>query len=491
VLLTKTYYNTATEYHTSMSTTKSTESTTKKSTNPALIIKGLAGKKTLKGRVSINGAKNAALKAMAAAVLFNKKVRLENVPHTADIDTLTTILEKLGAKVSWVGARSHDGEVKRNHIMEIDTSTINSTDIDPKLAAGMRASIVLTGPLLARFGKVTFPAPGGCVIGARPIDLFIEGYKKIGAKVTLKDGLYHISAPNGLSGMDNFFHIISVGGTETLMMAAVLAKGKTILSNCAKEPEIANVAEWLVSCGAKIKGAGTSTIEIVGNGRNLHPTDNFSNHDKLLDPIEHFVTIPDRIETGSFLLLGALCANDLSIDDCEPKHIESLLHLLDDSGVSVTIKKARKIDGKSSIIIKDVEDPQKIYKAFDIRTKEYPGFPTDLQAPVVAFLTQATGESHIMETIFEGRFKYVEDLCMLGANITVLNPHEIKVIGPTPLIQQTELYAHDIRAGFAIVMAALVAKGQFIVHNAHLIDRGYEDIEKRLCALGADVKRML
>ncbi len=359
------------------------------------------------------------------------------------------------------------------------------------LAAGMRASVVLTGPLLARFGKVTFPAPGGCVIGARPIDLFIEGYKKMGAMVTLKDGLYHISAPNGLSGMDNFFHIVSVGGTETLMMAAILAKGKTILSNCAKEPEIVNVAEWLVSCGAKIKGAGTSTIEIVGNGRNMHQTDNFNNNDKLLDPIGHFVTIPDRIETGSFLLLGALCASDLTIDDCEPKHIESLLHLLDDSGVPVVVKKSRKAGGKSSIIIKADDNSSHICKAFDIQTKEYPGFPTDLQAPAVTFLTQATGESHILETIFEGRFKYVEDLCALGADITVLNPHEIKIKGPTSLVGPTDLYAHDIRAGFAIVMAALVAKGQFMVHNAHLIDRGYEDIEKRLCALGADVKRVL
>ncbi len=476
--------------------------TTKNPTNPTFLIKGLAGRKTLKGVAHINGAKNAALKAMAAAVLFNKKVRLENVPHTADIDTMAAILEKLGAKISWIGEQNGEAEVVRDHIMEIDTTTMTGTtaaetgteknthtDIDPTLAAGMRASVVLTGPLLARFGKVSFPAPGGCVIGARPIDLFIEGYKKMGAKVTLEDGLYKISAPNGLSGMDDFFHTISVGGTETLMMAAVLAKGKTILSNCAKEPEIVNVAEWLISCGAKIKGAGTSTIEIIGNGRNI------GDDKKLLEPTKHFVTIPDRIEAGSFILLGALCAKDLVIENCEPKHLTAVLHLLNDSGVLIDTKpNAVQIKGNSRV--------NSSFKSFDIRTKEYPGFPTDLQAPAVTFLTQVTGESNILETIFEGRFKYVEDLETLGANITVLNPREVRVKGPTAFVQSVEkevgggdapadLYAHDIRAGFAIVMAALTAKGQFVIHNAHLIDRGYEKLEERLKALGANIERVL
>ena len=439
---------------------------------PSFLMKGLAGRKTLKGRVTINGAKNAALKAMAAAVLFDKKVRLENVPHTADIDTMSAILEKLGAKITPV----------RNHVMEIDTTGMtaaNSTDIDPVLAGGMRASVVLTGPLLARFGKVSFPAPGGCVIGARPIDLFLEGYKKMGAKVTLENGLYQITAPNGLSGMDNFFHIISVGGTETLMMAATLAKGKTILSNCAKEPEIINVAEWLISCGAKIKGAGTSTIEITGSGRNI------GDAGKLLhaDQAKPFVTIPDRIEAGSFLLLGALCAKDLVIEKCEPKHMTAVLHLLGDAGVIMEV-------AADTITLKGNAKPNSQSKSFNISTKEYPGFPTDLQAPAVVFLTQVTGESSILETIFEGRFKYVEDLVQLGANITVTDPREIKVKGPTAFAKPIgDLYAHDIRAGFAIVMAALVANGHFKIHNAHLIDRGYESLEERLTSLGADMRR--
>ncbi len=431
-------------------------------------MKGLAGKKTLKGHVTINGAKNAALKAMATAVLFDKKVRLENVPHTADIDTMSAILEKLGAKITPV----------RNHIMEIDTTSMtaaNSTDIDPKLAGGMRASVVLTGPLLARFGKVSFPAPGGCVIGARPINLFLEGYKKMGAKVTLENGLYQITAPNGLSGMDNFFHIISVGGTETLMMAATLAKGKTILSNCAKEPEIVNVAEWLTSCGAKIKGAGTSTIEITGSGGKLLHA----------DQAKPFVTIPDRIEAGSFLLLGALCAKDLVIEKCEPKHMMAVLHLLGDAGVVTEV-------GADTITLKGNTRANAAFKSFNISTKEYPGFPTDLQAPAVVFLTQVTGESSVLETIFEGRFKYVEDLIQLGANITVINPREVRTKGPTAFAKTIgDLYAHDIRAGFAIVMAALVANGHFKVHNAHLIDRGYENLEERLTALGVEIRRVL
>ena len=463
--------------------------------NPSFAITGLAGAKTLQGKVSINGAKNAALKAMAAAVLFDKKVRLENVPHTADIDTLTFIMEKLGAKITWVGEKNSKGKIIRDHVMEIDTTKIDSTDIDPKLAAGMRASVVLTGPLLARFGKVSFPAPGGCVIGARPIDLFIEGYKKMGATVTLKDGLYHISAPNGLSGMENFFHTISVGGTETLMMAATLAHGKTVLNNCALEPEIVNIAEWLISCGANISGVGTSRIEIIGTGR------------KLFTPIKTYVTIPDRIETGSFVLLGVLCAQNLLIDNCEPKHIESLLHLLNVSGVDIKVKDSPvgKI-GCGSIHIKDNVKPNSSFKSFNVSTKEYPGFPTDLQSPVVTYLTQVTGESSVLETIFEGRFKYVQDLKKIGADIRLVNPREIKIKGPTTFTavtqsknravdaigatKPTELLAHDIRAGFAIVLAALTAKGKFVVRNAHLIDRGYEKLEERLMALGADIKRI-
>ena len=313
------------------------------------------------------------------------------------------------------------------------------------------------------------------MIGARPIDLFIEGYKKMGASVILKDNIYHIEAPKGLNETDICFNKVSVGGTETLMMAAVLGNGKMILKNCAMEPEIGNVAKWLNACGANIKGIDTSTIEIEGTGGKLLSSKKIP-----------FVTIPDRIETGSFLILGALCAEELTINNCEPKHLESVVTLLKNVGVPVA-------SNNSTLFIKGNSKTNSFFKAFNMKTEEYPGFPTDLQAPMVIFLTQVKGENKVTETIFEGRFKYVEELMKMGADITVIDPHEILVKGPTPLMRlpdSEELRAHDIRAGFAIVLAALVGKGKFIINNIHLIDRGYESLEKRLQALGANIERV-
>jgi len=432
------------------------------------IIQGLAGSKTLKGTVKINGAKNAALKAMAAAVLFDGPVRLKNVPNTDDIHTQAEILRKLGAEVSW------DKEAgKKAHTMVIDTRTVRSTDIDQKLAGNMRASVVLTGPLLARFGKVQFPAPGGCVIGARPIDLFTDGYKKMGATVK-EEGVYDIDASDGLKATEIVFKKISVGATETLMMAAVLAEGKTVLKNCACEPEIVNVAEWLNACGAKIDGVGTATIEIEGSGG------------KLLKPVQDYIAIPDRIEAGSYLVLGALCAQELIIKNCRPDHLEALICVLRDSGVPIETT-------LSTIKIKGNSKPNPTFKAFDVTTKEYPGFATDLQPIIAAYLTQATGKSKVTENIYEGRFKYADDLNMLGANILTVGPREIVIAGPTPiksLPAGQEIKALDIRAGFAIVLAALCGEGEFTVKNIHLIDRGYERLEERLKELGADISRV-
>ncbi len=432
----------------------------------SFIIEGLAGKKKLHGMVSVNGAKNAALKAMAASVLFHGLVQLENVPNTDDIHTMAEILRKLGAKVNW---KSPD--VRHRGILEIDASKAYSTDINKELAQSMRASVVLTGPLLARFGKVSFPAPGGCVIGARPIDLFIEGYKKMGAIMIENNGIYEIKGT--LKGAEITFNKISVGATETLMMAAVLAKGKTILKNCAIEPEIANITEWLNSCGANIKGIGTPTVEIEG-------TDG-----KLLKPKAIYMAIPDRIEAGSFLILGALCAEELIIKNCQPKHLESLVTLLKNAGVPIT-------STNSTISIKGNSKVNSSFKAFNVKTQEYPGFPTDLQAPIAVFLTQAMGESIVEENIFEGRFKYVDDLKKIGAKIIEESPRKIIIKGPTLLtdVGHRELNAHDIRAGFAMVLAALVGKGQFKINNVHLIDRGYENLENKLRAIGANIKKI-
>ncbi|MBP6858417.1 MAG: UDP-N-acetylglucosamine 1-carboxyvinyltransferase [Candidatus Pacebacteria bacterium] len=442
-----------------------------KKSKPSFVIQGLGGKRTLKGTIRINGAKNAALKAMAAAVLFGGPVELQNIPDNADIGTMGEVLRRLGADVKVQS--SNDKDESHGLTLTIDSTTINSTDIDQELAGGMRASVVLTGPLLARYGKVSFPAPGGCVIGARPIDLFLSAYEQLGATVEETECLYNIQGKK-LSPKEITFKKISVGATETLMMAAVLLDGQTILNNCAKEPEIVNVAEWLNACGASIKGAGTSTIVIDGtNGR-------------LLSPKVPFVTIPDRIEAGSFILLAALTAEDVAIENCEPKHLGTLLDLLQGSGVNMEI-------GSTSIrVINDPKSPTP-FKSFNIETREYPGFPTDIQAPAVVFLTQAEGTSKVTETIFEGRFKYIEDLIVLGANITPVSPQEISVTGPCDLKQSTdsrELTTHDIRAGFAVVLAALIGEGKFVVNNVHLIDRGYEKLEERLRGLGADIVRV-
>jgi UDP-N-acetylglucosamine 1-carboxyvinyltransferase len=431
-------------------------------TKETFVIQGLAGEKKLKGTVKINGAKNAALKAMAAAVLFDGPVRLKNVPHNDDVETLATILRKLGAKVEW-----------QDHELIIDATPVSSTDIDPELAQKMRASVVLTGPLLGRFGSASFCTPGGCVLGTRPIDLFINGYTKMGATAEFIENLCNIRSISKLKGTEIFFNIQAVGPTETLMMAAVLAEGTTVLKNCAMEPEIVNVAEWLNVGGANITGAGSSTITIEGTGG------------KLLSHTAEYTTIPDRIEAGSYLLLGALCAEELTLTDCRPDHMEAVVALLRTSGVPIQTS-------ADSITIRGNSKPNSSFSAFNVRTHEYPGYPTDIQAQIVTYLTQVTGEGIIFETIFEARFKYVEDLSKLGAHITVMNPREILVKGPSDfsaLPDSEELQAHDIRAGFAVVMAALVGKGAFIVNNVHLIDRGYEKLEERLQALGADIQR--
>lgn len=424
-------------------------------------IKGLAGKKSLRGKVKIQGAKNAVLKAISAAVLFDGPVMLENVPDTDDVDTLSRIMGKIGAKVATMGKGK----------MTIDTSSIDSTVLDKELATNMRASVTLTGPLLARFGSATFPKPGGCIIGERPIDLFIDSYKKMGATVE-EDGSYDIKAEKGLKGVEIFFNKQTVGGTETIMLASVLVQGKTILKNCAMEPEISSLAEWLNECGADIKGAGTTTIEINGTGG------------KLLKPVKPYVTIPDRIEAGSFLILGALCAEELEIESCEPAHMEAVINILKDVGVPITF-------AKSSIKITGNTMPNSSFKAVnDLRTHEYPGFPTDLQAPMTVFLTQVSGTSNVFETIYEDRFKYVDDLNKLGAKISVKDSREITVVGPTSLKQSTDsntFQARDIRAGFAIVLATLIAEGDFVIENTKLINRGYEDLMGKLKGIGVVV----
>lgn len=437
------------------------------------IVEGLAGKKVLKGRVQINGAKNAVLKAMAASVLFADEMVIANAPDTEDVKKLAHLLRLAGAEVVVDTAKKE---------IRINASTITSTDLDHETTRAMRGSVMLTGPLLARFGKVSFHVPGGCVIGARPIDLYVDAYKKLSAKVTVQGDHYSIEAPSKLVGAEIFFALQTVGGTETMMMAAILAKGTTVLKNCAMEPEIVSLAEFLVQCGAQISGIGSPTMTIVGGGL-------------LRAAGKKYHTIPDRIEAGSFLLLGALCADDLLIEHCNPLHLESVTSALQNAGIALAI-------GKDSIHIKgNANTNWSDVSSFSVRTHEYPGFPTDLQPQMVAFLTHTSGEGIMFETIFEGRFKYVQDLVRMGAEITEMNPREVLVRGfgdcevsggkktLIALSADEPLQAHDIRAGFAVVMAALAAKGTSVIQNTYYIDRGYEKLEERLAALGATIRR--
>lgn len=421
------------------------------------IIEGLGNKRTLSGKIRVNGAKNAVLPVMASSVLFKDGFRIKNVPFIEDLNRLDEIFKGLKIEMN----KESEGEYF------IDTKKIESKEIDEEASKRMRASIIFSGPVLARFGELVFPHPGGCVIGARPIDLFLEGFEKMGATIDHHDEKYFLKTENGkLKGANIFFKIPSVTATETFIMAGVLAEGKTILKNVAMEPEIGSLIEWLNTCGAKIKGIGTPTLEIEGGGL-------LEAKDKVYE------TIPDRLETGSFLILGALCASDLEITHCNPNHLEIVIEALKDSGVDLEV-------GKDYIKVNNKN--LKNYKAFNIKTHEYPGFPTDLQSPMTVFLTQAQGESFIFETIFEGRLNYISDLVKMGANIKMWDSHRVTVKGPTQ-IKGRELEGPDIRTGFAFVIAALVAEKESTISNVYYIDRGYEKIEKRLSNIGAEIKR--
>lgn len=424
----------------------------------SFFIKGLAGKRKLSGEIVVNGAKNACLPVMASSLLFEGGISISNVPKIEDVSRMSELLENLGAKID----SSEDQ-------MNISFSKEISGDLDEEISKRMRASIFLIGPLLSRVGAVSFPHPGGCVIGERPIDLFLFGFEKMGASVEEKNGKYFLKAGRGgLKGAEIFFPFQSVGATETLMMAAVLAKGKTILKNVALEPEVVSLGKFLSSCGAKIKGLGTTTLEIEGGGL-------LKNNKR-----EHKI-IPDRIEAGCFLILGALSATDLLIKNCEPNHLEALIALLGSSGVNIEI-------GENWIRVKN-DILSKSFSGFNVKTHEYPGFPTDLQAPITVFLTQANGSSVVFETLFDSRLNYTADLIKMGADITLWDAHRAMVKGPTPL-KGRELDGPDIRAGLAFVIAAIVGRGNSTINNIYYIDRGYEKIEERLRKIKVNIERV-
>jgi UDP-N-acetylglucosamine 1-carboxyvinyltransferase len=421
------------------------------------LIQGLAGRQDLKGEIPVNGAKNAALQALAFSLLFKDELTFKNVPEIEDVHRMCELLGGLGIRIKKISNGTYKTSVGKKIKSELPASISNK----------LRASIVITGPLLARTGKVHFSHPGGCVIGVRPIDIFVEGFQKMGARFKESSSGYSFSARSGLCGGEIFLRVQSVTATQTLMISAVLARGKTVIKNAAVEPEISHLAGFLNSCGAKILGAGTHTISIKGTGL-------LKAHGRA------YTTLPDRLETGSFLILAVLAGEDITVTNCMPEHVESLIETLSyiSSSIIKTSKNTIRIQNKKPLSL----------KAVNIKTHEYPGFPTDLQAPMTVLLTQTKGESLVFETIFEGRLNYIESLVGMGANIKMMDPHRIMVRGRTPL-RGKNLESPDIRAGLAFVIAAILAKGPSVIHNVYYIDRGYERIEERLGDLGVSIKR--
>lgn len=412
----------------------------------------IQGQASLHGTIPVYGAKNFALKVLPATLLMPGVVTVENVPTINDVLTLEKILVRLGASVESTG---------RTRVITVPQKI--ETTLPIELAPKIRASIMLLGPLLARMGKVVLPQPGGCSLGRRPIDLFIQAFEAMGAKVTCVGESYLFSAKK-LKGARIVFPRISVTGTETVMMAATLASGTTTIVNAAMEPEIPALAEWLNRCGADIQGAGTAEITIKGV-KQLKPR-----------PVE---IIPDRIEAGSFMILAVATRSRLRITHCRPEHLEIPLHVLRQMGVKI----------KTSASEIQIVSIPKYFKPVDIFTHEYPGFPTDIQAPMTVLLTQAKGESQVMESLFDGRLVFTDQLNKMGANITLSGPHTASIKGPSQLIGR-RLESPDIRAGLAFVIAALIAKGETQLDNAYMIDRGYESLEHRLKKIGANIHRI-
>lgn len=411
------------------------------------------GQKPLGGEIEVKGAKNSALKIIPAAILSEETIKITNLPHIEDVDKSLELMSELGGQVS-----------RSQNTVEISTKNINIIEFPSKLADKFRASVMFVGPMLVRFGEVKFPHPGGCVIGAggRPIDFFLDGFQALGAEIKMNDKHYHIKAHN-MRGAEYFFPNISVTGTESLMMTATLVPGKTTLKNCAMEPEIEALANYLNRQGAKIKGAGTPTI-IIDGVKKLKAG--------------NFNIIPDRIEAGSFAILAAATHSDLMIKKCNPEHIQALLSIF------------KKIDikyetGKDWLHIFSA----KKIKPYSAKIHEYPGFPTDLQSPYIVLMTQAEGTSLVHETIYDRRLLWTDMLSQMGANITMCDPHRIVINGPTKLYGK-RLISPDLRAGIALVIAALIAKGQTEIDNIYQIDRGYENIEGRLRAIGVDISRI-
>ena len=411
----------------------------------------IEGGKRLVGTVKMSGAKNAVLPVLAATLLTEGRNVIDNVPEVRDVLTMIKLLEALGAEV----------ENYSNEKIILDTSKVNNSEAPYDLVSTMRASCMVLGPLLARLGKARVSLPGGCAIGARPIDLHIKGLQAMGAKVWLEQGYVH-GEVDRLKGISFYFDTVSVTGTANLMMAAVLAEGETILENVAKEPEVVFLADILNLAGAKISGQGTDIIKIQGT--------------TALKPIECAI-FPDRIETGTYMIAAAITQGDVTIENCIPQHLEPITLKLQEAQVDIEVEKNKmRIIGKEPI------------RAVNARTHPYPGFPTDIQAQFMALMTLAQGQSIIMETVFENRFMHVAELKRMGANIA-LDGHTAIISGVKGL-SGAQLMATDLRASASLVLAALAAKGESVISRIYHIDRGYVSMEEKLSNLGAQIHRL-
>ena len=413
----------------------------------------IQGIKSLKGTIKISGAKNASLPLIAMTILAKNSVHIKNLPHVADINTLLKLLSNLGA----------DCEFKEDCVV-VNTTELTETKATYDIVKTMRASILVLGPILARFGHCEVSLPGGCAIGQRPIDLHLKALEQMGAKIDIRAGYIEARAPEGLKGAEIIFDKITVTGTANIVMAAALADGQTTIVNAAREPEVVQLCQILNDNGVQIDGIGTAALTIYGT------------KGKLID-IKEFSIIPDRIEAGTYLCAGAITKSELTLTSVEPKHLGAVLSKLEEMGSTFTIT-------EDTITI----HPSQIIKPVKITTQEYPAFPTDMQAQFLALATQAEGASVIEERLFENRFMHVSELQRMGADIT-LHGNIATVTGKTKL-SGTDVMATDLRASSALVLAALVAEGETAIHRIYHLDRGYDNLETKLKGVGAKIQRL-
>ena len=408
--------------------------------------------KNLQGEIKISGAKNATLPLLASTILSNNEINIGNIPDVVDINTMLKLLEMLGANYS-----------KEKNSIKISTKNVKETKATYDIVKTMRASILVLGPLLARFGYCEVSLPGGCAIGQRPVDLHLKAMEAMGATIEIKAGYIKASAPNGLKGARIVFDKVTVGGTENAIMAAALAEGKTQIINCAKEPEIVQLCQVLKDAGLSIEGIGSSDITIVGTNK------------KLLE-FKNFDVIPDRIEAGTYMCAAAITNSKLTITHVEPLHLQAVISKLEEMNFKIETT-------ESEITV----FPTDKVKPVSIITTEYPGFPTDMQAQFMALATQANGTSTIDERLFENRYMHVSELLRMGADIH-LNGNIASITGTPNKLNGTDVMATDLRASSALVLAALVAEGETNIHRIYHLDRGYEDLEGKLSKIGVNIK---